>query len=109
MLPKWQDIRSAKQDILFRLGKSSVAALETRYSWLQKLEYWAGAVGLHIALITGAVMWFFEWFLSHASYEIVKYAQWIHGWEAILAVAVVVILHSYFKIIRPATVSFSVR
>lgn len=69
--------------------------------WLQKLEYWAGVIGLHVVLLTGLLMWFFEWTLSHFSYQIFKYAQLIHGWEAILATVVVFFLHGYSTFASP--------
>lgn len=96
-----QDLHHALNDIRYRLGKADKPIEAGKYDWLQKLEYWAGVIGLFIVLITGLVMWFFEWSLSHLPYQIFKYAQWIHGWEAILATSVLLILHGYSTIINP--------
>jgi len=97
-----QDLNNALLDIRYRLGKTSVQPQETdKYDWLQKLEYWSGVIGLFIVFITGTLMWFFEWSLAHLPYQIFKYAQSIHGWEAILATSVLLILHGYTTIISP--------
>jgi len=96
-----QDLRNALADIRFRLGKAERPQETDKYDWLQKLEYWAGVIGLFIVSLTGLLMWFFEWSLSHLPYQIFKYAQWIHGWEAILAASVVAILHGYSAVFSP--------
>jgi len=96
-----QDLREAWQDIRFRLGKGERPTHTGKYDWLQKLEYWASVIGLHVVLVTGLLMWFFDSTLSYLPYQIFKYAQWIHGWEAILATTVVIILHGYSTILSP--------
>lgn len=95
------DLRAVWADIRFRLGKDERPPETGKYDWLQKLEYWAGVIGWHVVLVTGLLMWFFEWALSHLPYQVFKYAQWIHGWEAILATSVVVILHGYATLASP--------
>ena len=109
ILPRLEDLNHAKQDILYRLGRVDAPSQPQQIGWLQKLEYWAGVIGLHIVLVTGGVMWFFDWFLQHSSYQIIRYAKSIHGWEAILAVSVVAILHGYLTIVRPAVVAMNGR
>jgi len=101
ILLSWHDLRTACSDIRFRLGKGDRPAESGKYDWLQKLEYWAGVIGWHVVLVTGLLMWFFEWTLSNLPYQVFKYAQWIHGWEAILATSVVVLLHSYATMLGP--------
>jgi len=95
------DLHAARADIRFRLGKDERPPETGKYDWLQKLEYWAGVIGWHVVLATGLLMWFFEWALSHLPYQIFKYAQWIHGWEAILATAVIIVLHGYSTMLSP--------
>ena len=46
-------------------------------------------------------MWYFDTTLSYLPYQIFKYAQWVHGWEAILATSVVIILHGYTTMLSP--------
>jgi formate dehydrogenase gamma subunit len=96
-----QDLRDVWQDIRFRLGKGERPVHTGKYDWLQKLEYWASVIGLHVVLVTGLLMWFFDSILSYLPYQIFKYAQWIHGWEAILATSVVILLHGYSTILSP--------
>ena len=95
------DWQAARMDILFRLGRGERPVESGKYDWLQKLEYWAGVIGWHVVLVTGLLMWFFEWALSHLPYQVFKYAQWIHGWEAILATSVVALLHGYATMFNP--------
>ena len=99
--PSLQDLRDAWQDIRFRLGKGPRPVHASKYDWLQKFEYWTGVIGLHVVLLTGLLMWFFEWTMSHFSYQIFKYAQWIHGWEAFIATVVVFFLHGYSTVVSP--------
>jgi len=101
MMLSRQDLTHAWMDIRFRLGQCEEPEMSGKYDWIQKLEYWAGIIGLNVVLVTGLLMWFFEWTLTHMPYQILKYAQWIHGWEAILATTVVLILHGYSTLLSP--------
>ncbi|MCW9052166.1 MAG: cytochrome b/b6 domain-containing protein [Cellvibrionaceae bacterium] len=96
-----QDLQDAWQDVRFRLGLGQRPAGSGKYHWLQKLEYWAGVIGLNVVLVTGLLMWFFEWTLSYFPYQVFKYAQWIHGWEAILATLTIILLHGYSTMLNP--------
>ena len=103
IVPNLGDLKSIKQDLSVRLGRSAYNHQPRTgvKSWISKFEIWASIIGLHIVLITGLVMWFMEWTLANMSYSLFKYAQQIHGWEAILAVSTILLVHGYWVIVRP--------
>lgn len=103
IVPNLGDLKSIKQDLSVRLGRSAYNHQPRTgvKSWISKFEIWASIIGLHIVLITGLVMWFMEWTLANMSYSLFKYAQQIHGWEAILAVSTILLVHGYWVVVRP--------
>ncbi|GMR16646.1 MAG: hypothetical protein BMS9Abin31_1004 [Gammaproteobacteria bacterium] len=102
LLPRPSDWAALKQSVKFRLGlidKNDES--HEAINWITKFEFWASVIGMHIVLITGLLMWFMEWTLASLDYSIFKYAQQIHGWEAILATTAILLVHGYLMLIRP--------
>jgi len=108
IVPSKQDLSDLVQDMKYHLFMSSERPKSGRYTWVEKADYWAGAAGSLIIVVTGAVMWFSFGsenynFLSFISLTVYNWARLIHGYEAILAVAVVILLHLYTAIWKPGT------
>jgi formate dehydrogenase gamma subunit len=85
----------------YLFGRADKMPLMYRYTWYQKVEYWATVIGGFIVISTGLVMWNFSPLASQIPVEIVFYAQLIHGWEAILAVLVIFVQHFYHVFLNP--------
>ena len=94
----WHDFKK-NWDFLF--GKSDEEPKFNRFSWSEKLEYWASWIGLFVMTMTGLLMFFAFPVMKFIPYAVIDWARIIHGWEAILAVAVIIEFHLYMTILRP--------
>ncbi|HEB92933.1 MAG TPA: hypothetical protein ENI94_05600 [Gammaproteobacteria bacterium] len=96
-----KDLIDAFLHTSYLFGRAEKMPLMYRYTWYQKVEYWATVIGGFIVISTGLVMWNFSPLASQIPVEIVFYAQLIHGWEAILAVLVIFVQHFYHVFLNP--------
>jgi formate dehydrogenase gamma subunit len=111
IIPNKKDLSDIGQDIKYHLRMTKETPKYGRYTWIEKFDYWAGAVGSFIVGITGLAMWtsyagnagFGPTLLSGLSLRVYNWFRQIHGWEAILAGSVIVLLHIYMTVWRPGT------
>ncbi|MEE9594284.1 MAG: cytochrome b/b6 domain-containing protein [Candidatus Hydrothermarchaeales archaeon] len=108
IMPSRQDLSDLVQDMKYHLFMSGEKPKFGRYSWFEKADYWAGAAGSVIIIVTGAIMWFSFGssslnILGFVPLGVYNWARLIHGYEAILAVAVVIVFHLYTAIWKPGT------
>lgn len=102
IMPKRKDFDDAIQHIKYNLRMTDEMPKMGRYTWEQKFDYWTGAVGSLIVVVTGFMMWFtFDMVLKVLPLQFVNYARLIHGWEAILAFSFVIVVHLYATILNP--------
>ncbi len=101
MLLTKKDFLDALLHISYLFDRTDKMPLMGRYTWYQKLEYWATVLGGLIVISTGLLMWGFAPLVKKIPIALVYYAQMIHGWEAILAVLVIVVHHLYHTILNP--------
>jgi formate dehydrogenase gamma subunit len=106
-----KDISDIIQDVKYHLRTTKEAPKYGRYTWIEKFDYWAGAAGSFLIGITGLVMWtsyagaagFGPTLLSGLPLQIYNWLRQIHGYEAILAGSVIVLVHIYMTVWRPGT------
>lgn len=111
IIPSMKDGSDIVQDVKYHLRMSKEAPKYGRYTWIEKFDYWAGAAGSFIIGVTGLAMWtsyagvagFGVVLLSGLPLQIYNLARQIHGYEAILAGSVIVLLHMYMAVWRPGT------
>ncbi len=102
-----QDFSDMIQDMKHHLFLSKERPKFGRYTWFEKADYWAGALGSVIIIVTGAIMWFSFGttgslnILRSVPLSVYNWSRLIHGYEAILAVAVVIVFHLYTAIWKP--------
>ena len=100
MLPGIGDMRLALQALLYNLGLKKVKPQQGRYTFEEKMEYWAVVWGTVVMAITGFMMWNP---ISTARFfpgEFIPAAKAAHGGEALLAVLAIILWHLYHVIIR---------
>jgi formate dehydrogenase subunit gamma len=95
MLPGVADIRTAVLTLLYNLGLKKVRAPQGRYTFEEKLEYWAVVWGMVIMAVTGFIMWNPIATTRLLPGTFVPAAKAAHGAEAILAVLAILIWHFY--------------
>jgi cytochrome b subunit of formate dehydrogenase len=95
MLPRFHDVRDAWRTLLYNLGRADSRPRAGRYSFEEKVEYWALMWGNVVMIGTGFMLWNPIATTRLLSGQFIPAAQVAHGSEALLAVLAVVIWHGY--------------
>ncbi|KXK55513.1 MAG: Formate dehydrogenase-like protein cytochrome b subunit [Chlorobi bacterium OLB5] len=100
-LPRKQDLLDFKDSILYLIGKSDIKPKLGRFSYIEKMEYWAVVWGTVIMSATGFILWFENTFLKIVGTEGMEVSTVIHYYEAILASLAILVWHFYFIFVNP--------
>lgn len=100
MLPTLLDAKNAWQTLLYNLHLSKKAPQQGRYTFEEKLEYWALVWGTAVMIITGFMLWNPLATTRLLPGEFVPAAKSAHGNEALLAVLAIVLWHFYHVLIK---------
>lgn len=95
MLPSLQDIKDGWQALMYNLGFSKSFPQMGRYTFEEKMEYWAFVWGAIIMGATGFMMWNPISTVKFLPGEVIPAAKAAHGGEALLAVLAIIIWHLY--------------
>jgi len=95
MLPSLQDVKDGWQALMYNLGFSKSYPQMGRYTFEEKLEYWAFVWGVIVMGTTGFMMWNPITTVKFLPGEIIPAAKTAHGWEAVLAILAIIIWHMY--------------
>jgi cytochrome b subunit of formate dehydrogenase len=95
MLPSLQDIKDGWQALLHNLGFAKSFPQMGRYTFEEKMEYWAFVWGAVVMGATGFMMWNPITATQYLPGEFVPAAKAAHGGEAVLAVLAIIIWHMY--------------
>jgi cytochrome b subunit of formate dehydrogenase/mono/diheme cytochrome c family protein len=100
MMPGVDDGKNLLGWFLYNLGLQKRRPQEGRYTYGEKMEYWAVAWGTVIMVVTGFMMW------NPIATTRLLDGQWIpaakvaHGGEAVLAVLAIILWHFYHVLVR---------
>jgi cytochrome b subunit of formate dehydrogenase/mono/diheme cytochrome c family protein len=95
MLPALQDVKDAIQAFLYNLGFGKHRPQMGRYTFEEKMEYWALVWGTIIMGLTGFMMWNPIASVRLLPGEIIPASKAAHGGEALLAVLAIIVWHMY--------------
>jgi cytochrome b subunit of formate dehydrogenase/mono/diheme cytochrome c family protein len=95
MLPMLSDFSEWWQDTRYKLGLAKTPAKFGRYSYGEKMEYWAMMWGTLVMGLTGLMLWNPISTARLVPGEWIPAAKAAHGAEAILAVLAILIWHFY--------------
>jgi cytochrome b subunit of formate dehydrogenase len=95
MLPSLQDVKDAWQALMYNIGLAKSFPQMGRYTFEEKMEYWAFAWGAIIMGATGFMMWNPITTTRLLPGEVIPAAKAAHGGEALLAVLAIIIWHMY--------------
>jgi formate dehydrogenase gamma subunit len=98
---KKSDLTDLNRSFKYYTGKIKQRPKFGRFSYIEKMEYWAVVWGTVIMGITGSVLWFENTFLPVISNSGMDMATTIHYYEAILASLAILVWHFYFVIYNP--------
>lgn len=92
LFPKPRDFTDLYQNLRYVFGKGKPPLFD-RYSYLQKVDYWAVMLGMQSMGITGLLMWFPEYFSTVLPGYWINVANHFHFHEAVLAVMYIAVVH----------------
>lgn len=100
MLPSFQDVKDGWQALLHNIGFNKKFPQMGRYTFEEKLEYWAFVWGTIIMGLTGFLMWNPITAAKILPGDWIPAAKAAHGGEAVLAVLAIILWHMYGVHIR---------
>ena len=100
MLPSLQDIKDGWQALMHNIGLAKRFPQMGRYTFEEKLEYWAFVWGAIVMGLTGFLMWNPITAAKIVPGDWIPAAKAAHGGEAVLAVLAIIIWHMYGVHIR---------
>ena len=95
MLPALQDIKDGWQALIYNIGFAKKFPQMGRFTFEEKLEYWAFVWGAIVMGLTGFLMWNPIMAAKILPGEWIPAAKAAHGGEAVLAVLAIIIWHFY--------------
>lgn len=95
MLPSLQDVKDGWQALMYNLGFSKTFPQMGRYTFEEKMEYWAFVWGAIVMGATGFMMWNPLSTVKFLPGEAIPAAKAAHGGEAVLAVLAIILWHMY--------------
>lgn len=95
MLPSIQDMKDGWQALMYNLGLAKSFPQMGRYTFEEKMEYWAFVWGAIVMGATGFMMWNPITTAKFVPGEVIPAAKAAHGGEAVLAVLAIIIWHMY--------------
>ncbi len=96
-----KDITDFSKTMMYLTGSFRDPAKFGRFSYVEKIEYWAVVWGTIVMGTTGGVLWFENTFLKFIKPEGMYIATTIHYYEAILASLAILVWHFYFVLFNP--------
>lgn len=93
MLPGFQDVKDALQTLAYNFGRTDSPPRMGRYTFGEKVEYWAVIWGTVIMILTGFVLWNPIIATNFLPGQVVPAAKAAHGGEALLAVLSIITWH----------------
>lgn len=87
MLPSLQDVKDGWQALMYNIGRAKSYPQMGRYTFEEKMEYWAFVWGTIIMGVTGFMMWNPITTARFLPGEVIPAAKAAHGGEALLAVS----------------------
>ena len=100
MLPSFQDVKDGWQALMYNVGLAKKFPQMGRYTFEEKLEYWAFVWGALVMGLTGFLMWNPITAAKFLPGDWIPAAKAAHGGEAVLAVLAIIIWHMYGVHIR---------
>ena len=100
MLPVINDVTNVYQAFLYFIGRRKHPPQQGRYTFEEKLEYWAVVWGTFIMAVTGFMMWNPIATTKILPGQFIPAAKVAHSLEAVLAILSILIWHMYQVFIR---------
>ena len=101
LAPKRVDFLHFYENMRYHLGLTLSQPHFDRFSYIEKVEYWALVWGTAVMALTGFVLWFPALATRVMPSWAVKVAETVHFYEAVLATLAVLLYHMFFAVFHP--------
>ncbi len=101
MIPKVSDVTEFWAVLRYNLGLTRERARFGKFSYVEKLEYWAFFWGMAVMTVSGLLLWFNDFTLRNFPKWLADAATAVHFYEAVLATLSILVWHFYFAIFDP--------
>jgi len=98
---RFSDIPGAVGTIGYYLGVKKTKPQFARFSYAEKVEYWAGMWGTVVMALTGLMIWYSVEVARWIPRWWIDVATTVHYYEAILATLAILVWHFYHVIFDP--------
>jgi cytochrome b subunit of formate dehydrogenase len=105
MLPTVKDGEDLRDTVLYNVGLKDTPPKMPKFNFGEKFEYWAVVWGTVVMVITGFMLWNPIATTEILPGSLIPAAVAAHGWEAVLAVASILIWHLYNVLIKHRNMS----
>jgi formate dehydrogenase gamma subunit len=99
--PGIEDLKALWGVIRYNLGLEPVRPRFGKFSYAEKIEYWAFVWGTVVMAVSGFLLWFNNFTLRYFPKWVSDAATAVHYYEAILATLAILIWHFYMTIFDP--------
>ncbi len=99
--PGIEDVKTLWGAICYNLGFEPARPRFGKFSYAEKIEYWAFMWGTVVMAVSGFLLWFNNFTLRYLPKWVSDAATAIHYYEAILATLAILIWHFYMTIFDP--------
>ena len=100
LLPRVRDLRDLRKMVLWFLGLGRRPVFE-RWTYWEKVDYWAFALGATIIGLSGMMLWYPNGFCRFLPGSTLNVAQMVHSELAILLASLLFIVHFFHAHFRP--------
>jgi cytochrome b subunit of formate dehydrogenase len=101
MLPQFKDATDLVRVFAYNLGLTKVEPRFAKFSYAEKVEYWAFMWGTVVMTVSGFLLWFNNFTLRHFPKWVSDAATAVHYYEALLATFSILLWHFYMVIFDP--------
>lgn len=102
MAPSGKDVKDFAHHMGFFLGRRKTPPRFDRFSYMEKIDYWAVFIGMNTMGLTGLFLWFPEFFSTFLPGFFVNIARILHFYEALMAIAIKFFIHVGMAHLRPS-------
>jgi len=102
VVPSLKDLKDFKENISYFLGYRNSPPDFDKFTYMEKIDYWAIFIGMNTMGLTGLMLWYPEWVTLYLPGFFINIAQVLHFFEAILAVVVKFFIHIGLAHFRPS-------
>ena len=101
MIPTITDATDMLHVFRYNLGLTNEEPKFAKFNYAEKMEYWAFMWGTLVMGVSGFLLWFNNFTLTHFPKWVTDAATAVHWYEALLATFAIIIWHFYLVIFDP--------